>query len=121
MAVFKRFICQPSALVGAVFLLVLAVLALTAPWLTNSSPWEMNTQPMLPPLHDADAALTPGAPLLTVAEPALFLFALALRAAQESFRQRIGRVRLDFCSDRNRIAQRPIQHIGIGRCAYRFD
>ena len=53
MAVFKRFICQPSALVGAVFLLVLAVLALTAPWLTNSSPWEMNTQPMLPPLHDA--------------------------------------------------------------------
>ncbi|TFY88086.1 ABC transporter permease [Pseudomonas nabeulensis] len=53
MAVFKRFIRQPSALVGAVFLLVLAVLALTAPWLTNSSPWEMNTQPMLPPFHDA--------------------------------------------------------------------
>ncbi|PRA33874.1 ABC transporter permease [Pseudomonas poae] len=53
MAVFKRFIRQPSALVGAVFLLVLAVLALTAPWLTNSSPWEMNTRPMLPPFYDA--------------------------------------------------------------------
>ncbi|TFY86803.1 ABC transporter permease [Pseudomonas kairouanensis] len=53
MAVLKRFIRQPSALLGAVFLLLLAALALTAPWLTDSSPWEMNTQPMLPPFQDA--------------------------------------------------------------------
>ena len=53
MAVLKGFIRQPSALVGAVFLLLLALLALTAPWLTDSSPWEMNTQPMLAPFQDA--------------------------------------------------------------------
>ncbi|MCF5723076.1 ABC transporter permease [Pseudomonas syringae] len=53
MAVLKRFIRQPSALVGAVFLLLLALLALTAPWLTDSSPWEMNTKPMLAPFQDA--------------------------------------------------------------------
>ena len=53
MAVLKRFIRQPSALAGAVFLLLLAALALAAPWLTNSSPWEMNTQPMLAPFYDA--------------------------------------------------------------------
>ena len=53
MALFRNFIRQPSALLGAVFLLVLATLALAAPWLTSSSPWEMNTQPMLPPFHDA--------------------------------------------------------------------
>ena len=53
MAVLKRFIRQPSALVGAVFLLFLALLALTAPWLTDSSPWEMNTKPMLAPFQDA--------------------------------------------------------------------
>ncbi len=53
MAVLKRFIRQPSASVGAVFLLLLALLALTAPWLTVSSPWEMNTKPMLAPFQDA--------------------------------------------------------------------
>lgn len=53
MAVLTRFIHQPSALAGAVFLLVLAALAAAAPWLTSSSPWEMNTQPMLPPFHDS--------------------------------------------------------------------
>ncbi|MDY7065728.1 Dipeptide transport system permease protein DppC [Pseudomonas extremaustralis] len=53
MAVLTRFIHQPSALAGAVFLLVLAALATAAPWLTSSSPWEMNTQPMLPPFHDS--------------------------------------------------------------------
>ena len=53
MAVLKRFIRQPSALVGAVFLLLLVLLALTAPWLTDSSPWEMNTKPMLAPFQDA--------------------------------------------------------------------
>ncbi|PQZ91209.1 MULTISPECIES: ABC transporter permease [Pseudomonas] len=53
MALLKRFIRQPSALVGAVFLLLLAALAVLAPWLTDSSPWEMNTQPMLPPFRDA--------------------------------------------------------------------
>lgn len=53
MTVLKRFIGQPSALLGALFLLVLAALALAAPWVTNSSPWDMNTQPMLAPFHDA--------------------------------------------------------------------
>jgi peptide/nickel transport system permease protein len=53
MVVFKRFIRQPSALAGAVFLLLLAALATAAPWLTDSAPWEMNTQPMLAPFHDA--------------------------------------------------------------------
>ncbi|QJI12663.1 ABC transporter permease [Pseudomonas sp. ADAK22] len=53
MALLKRFIRQPSVLLGAVFLLVLAGLAIAAPWLTHSSPWEMNTQPMLAPFHDS--------------------------------------------------------------------
>lgn len=52
MPVFRRFIRQPSALLGALFLILLAVLAVAAPWLTDSSPWEMNTQPMLAPFHD---------------------------------------------------------------------
>lgn len=53
MALLKRFIRQPSALLGAVFLLVLAGLAIAAPWLTHSSPWEMNTRPMLAPFHES--------------------------------------------------------------------
>jgi len=53
MAVLKRFIRQPSALLGAVFLLLLTALALAAPWLTSSSAWDMSTQPMLPPFQDA--------------------------------------------------------------------
>jgi len=52
MRLLKRFVRQPSALLGAVFLLVLAALAIAAPWLTSSSPWEMNGQPMLAPFHD---------------------------------------------------------------------
>ncbi|WP_025854927.1 ABC transporter permease [Pseudomonas sp. CHM02] len=52
MRVLKRFVRQPSALIGALFLLLLAGLAVAAPWLTSSSPWEMNTQPMLAPFHD---------------------------------------------------------------------
>ncbi|OCW27609.1 ABC transporter permease [Pseudomonas aylmerensis] len=52
MRLLKRFVRQPSALIGAVFLLVLAALAIAAPWLTSSSPWEMNSQPMLAPFHD---------------------------------------------------------------------
>ncbi|MBK5478158.1 ABC transporter permease [Pseudomonas sp. TH21] len=52
MRLLKRFVRQPSALLGAVFLLVLAALAIAAPWLTSSSPWEMNSQPMLAPFHD---------------------------------------------------------------------
>ncbi|MGY2402339.1 ABC transporter permease [Pseudomonas sp. SDO5271_S396] len=52
MAVLGRFVRQPAALAGALFLVVLAVLALAAPWLTHSSPWEMNTAPMLAPFHD---------------------------------------------------------------------
>ncbi len=53
MAVLKRFIRQPPALLGAVFLLLLTALALAAPWLTSSSAWDMSTQPMLPPFQDA--------------------------------------------------------------------
>lgn len=52
MRVLKRFVRQPSALIGALFLLLLAGLTVAAPWLTSSSPWEMNTQPMLAPFHD---------------------------------------------------------------------
>ena len=52
MRVFRGFIRQPAALLGALFLLLLTVLALAAPWLTHSSPWEMNTQPMLAPFQD---------------------------------------------------------------------
>ena len=52
MRVLKRFVRQPSALIGALFLLLLAALALTAPWLTGSSPWEMSARPMLAPFHD---------------------------------------------------------------------
>ena len=52
MRLLKRFVRQPSALLGAVFLLVLAALAIAAPWLTSGSPWEMNSQPMLAPFHD---------------------------------------------------------------------
>ncbi|WDU64255.1 ABC transporter permease [Pseudomonas poae] len=52
MSVLKRFVRQPSALIGALFLLLLAALALAAPWLVDSSPWDMNAQPMLAPFHD---------------------------------------------------------------------
>ncbi|KAF1030779.1 MAG: Glutathione transport system permease protein GsiD [Pseudomonas sp.] len=52
MLVFRRFIRQPSALLGALFLLLLVLLAIAAPWLTDSSPWDMNTQPLLAPFHD---------------------------------------------------------------------
>ncbi|NWD85830.1 ABC transporter permease, partial [Pseudomonas sp. K5002] len=52
MLVFRRFVRQPAALIGALFLLLLTLLAIAAPWLTSSSPWEMNSQPMLAPFHD---------------------------------------------------------------------
>ncbi|KPA91327.1 ABC-type dipeptide/oligopeptide/nickel transport system, permease component [Pseudomonas asplenii] len=48
----RRFLAQPSALAGLLFLLVLGLLALAAPWLTDSQPWEMNSQPLLAPFHD---------------------------------------------------------------------
>ena len=53
MLLFRRFVRQPSALMGALFLLLLTVLAIAAPWLTSGSPWEMNSQPMLAPFHDS--------------------------------------------------------------------
>ena len=46
-SVWQRFIGQPAALIGALFLLLLGLLAVAAPWLCQGSPWEMNTTPML--------------------------------------------------------------------------
>ncbi|MBA6116243.1 ABC transporter permease [Pseudomonas sp. NC26] len=46
-----RFLAQRSAVVGALWLLLLSALALAAPWITSSSPWEMAAQPMLGPLQ----------------------------------------------------------------------
>ena len=57
MLVFRRFVRQPAALIGALFLLLLTLLAIAAPWLTSSSPWEMNSPPMLAPLHAVGIAL----------------------------------------------------------------
>lgn len=52
-SVWQRFIGQPAALIGAVFLLLLGLLAVAAPWLCQGSPWEMNTTPMLAPFTQA--------------------------------------------------------------------
>ncbi|MCU1724141.1 MULTISPECIES: ABC transporter permease [unclassified Pseudomonas] len=52
-SVTRRFLAQPSALIGAAWLLLVAVLAVAAPWISQGSPWEMNAQPMLKPLQDA--------------------------------------------------------------------
>lgn len=50
MSVAKRFFRQPVALLGLLFLLALAVLALAAPWLYPASPWAMVAPPLQPPL-----------------------------------------------------------------------
>jgi len=52
-SVWQRFIEQPAALIGALFLLLLGLLAVAAPWLYLGSPWEMNTTPMLAPFTQA--------------------------------------------------------------------
>ncbi|WP_110970608.1 ABC transporter permease [Pseudomonas huaxiensis] len=52
-SVTRRFLAQPSALIGAAWLLLVALLAVAAPWISQGSPWEMNAQPMLKPLQDA--------------------------------------------------------------------
>ncbi|WP_282365034.1 ABC transporter permease [Pseudomonas sp. PS01297] len=52
-SVWQRFIGQPAALIGALFLLLLGLLAVAAPWLYQGSPWEMNTTPMLAPFTQA--------------------------------------------------------------------
>ncbi|MBD1552625.1 ABC transporter permease [Pseudomonas typographi] len=49
--VFKRYCRQPAAVLGALFIAVLAALALAAPWL-STSPWEMNAQPLLLPFTE---------------------------------------------------------------------
>ncbi|MBD1586206.1 ABC transporter permease [Pseudomonas typographi] len=49
--VFKRYCRQPAAVLGALFIAVLAALALAAPWL-SASPWEMNAQPLLLPFTE---------------------------------------------------------------------
>ncbi|HGM5582586.1 TPA: ABC transporter permease [Pseudomonas putida] len=52
-SVWQRFLRQPAALAGAVFLLLLGLLAMAAPWIGQGSPWEMNTTPMLAPFTQA--------------------------------------------------------------------
>ena len=52
-SVWQRFIGQPAALIGALFLLLLGLLAVAAPWLCQGSPCEMNTTPMLAPFTQA--------------------------------------------------------------------
>ncbi|MBD1597677.1 ABC transporter permease [Pseudomonas typographi] len=49
--VFKRYCRQPAAVLGALFIAVLAALALAAPWL-SASPWEMNAHPLLLPFTE---------------------------------------------------------------------
>lgn len=51
--VLRRFLKQRSALAGLSFLLLLAVLAVAAPWLGIASPWEMNAKPLLRPLVES--------------------------------------------------------------------
>ncbi|AZD36405.1 Dipeptide transport system permease protein DppC [Pseudomonas chlororaphis subsp. aurantiaca] len=50
--VWRRFIGQPSALLGALFLLLSSLLAVAAPWLAQAAPWEMSARPMLAPFQD---------------------------------------------------------------------
>jgi len=47
--VLRRFVAQPSALSGALFLLILTLLACAAPWLGFDSPWAMTAKPLLTP------------------------------------------------------------------------
>lgn len=52
--VLQRFVTQPGALFSSLFLLALAVLALTAPWLGVESPWAMTAKPLLAPFTVAE-------------------------------------------------------------------
>ena len=47
--VVRRFLAQPSAVAGVLFLLILTLLACAAPWLGFDSPWAMTAKPLLPP------------------------------------------------------------------------
>lgn len=47
--VLQRFLAQPAALLSSAFLLVLALLAIAAPWLGVESPWAMTAKPLLVP------------------------------------------------------------------------
>lgn len=51
-SVTRRFIRQPVALAAALFMLLLALLALAAPWISAGSPWEMSARPLLLPFTD---------------------------------------------------------------------
>ncbi|MDU8357507.1 MULTISPECIES: ABC transporter permease [Pseudomonas syringae group] len=52
--VLQRFVAQRGALFSSLFLLVLAVLALAAPWLGVESPWAMTAKPLLAPFTVAE-------------------------------------------------------------------
>lgn len=51
-SVFRRFVRQPVALTAALFVLLLALMALVAPWLSAGSPWAMSAKPLLLPFTD---------------------------------------------------------------------
>lgn len=50
MSAVRRFLRQPAPLAGLLFLLILGVLALAAPWLYPQSAWAMVAPPLQPPL-----------------------------------------------------------------------
>lgn len=52
-SVWRRFLEQPGAVVGTVFLLLLSLLAVAAPWVSQGSPWEITAQPILSPFQDS--------------------------------------------------------------------
>jgi peptide/nickel transport system permease protein len=52
-SVLRRFVGQRSAVLGGLFLLLLTVLAVAAPWLGIDSPWSMTAKPLLPPFADS--------------------------------------------------------------------
>lgn len=55
--VWQRFARQPGPLAGALFVLVLAALAVAAPWLVPGSPWDMTTTPLLVPFTNGHHVL----------------------------------------------------------------
>jgi peptide/nickel transport system permease protein len=48
----RRFLRQRGAVLGGLFLVLLSVLAVAAPWLGIDSPWSMTAKPLLPPFAE---------------------------------------------------------------------
>lgn len=57
MSAWRRFARQPGAMAAAVFLALLAVLAIAAPWIHPVSPWTMVARPLTPPFSGVQAPL----------------------------------------------------------------